>query len=120
MKSNWQTKKLGDVCNFDRGLIYSKTDEVDFSGTAVLRANNIDPVTSTLNFSEIRYIKDDVEIPKNKRVMKGSMIICTASGSKSHLGKVALIDKNYNFAFGGFMGQITPTKEVNSKYLFTI
>ena len=35
-------------------------------------------------------------------------MICTASGSKSHLGKVAYIDDDYNYAFGGFMGMVTP------------
>jgi type I restriction enzyme S subunit len=45
-------------------------------------------------------------------------LICTANGSKSHLGKVALIDDDYNYAFGGFMGQITPKQKLDSKFLF--
>jgi type I restriction enzyme, S subunit len=46
------------------------------------------------------------------------LIICTASGSKSHLGKVAYIDDDYGYAFGGFMGMLTPKNELNSKFLF--
>jgi type I restriction enzyme S subunit len=45
-------------------------------------------------------------------------LICTANGSKSHLGKVALIDDDYNYAFGGFMGQVTPKEKLDSKFLF--
>jgi restriction endonuclease S subunit len=49
---------------------------------------------------------------------KGNLLICFSSGSKNHLGKVALVDNNYNYAFGGFIGQINPKREVDSKYLF--
>jgi len=46
------------------------------------------------------------------------LMICTASGSKSHLGKVALIDEDYGYAFGGFMGMLTPQNGLLPKYLF--
>lgn len=83
-----------------------------------MRANNVDLNTNTLDFTELKYIKDKIIVPKEKKVVKGSLIICTASGSKSHLGKVALIDKNYDYAFGGFMGQITPKSIIDSRFLF--
>jgi len=114
----WKVEKLGDVVEFQRGLTYSKKDEVAESSNVVLRANNVDLNTNTLDFTELKYIKESIEIPKEKIVTKGSLIICTASGSKSHLGKVALIDDNYGYAFGGFMGQITPKQNLDSKFLF--
>jgi type I restriction enzyme S subunit len=109
---------LGDLCEFQRGLTYAKSDEVEFSGNVVLRATNIDLATNLLNLSELRYIKDSVSVPDSKRVKRGSLIICTASGSKSHLGKVAYIDADYGYAFGGFMGMLTPKSAVLPKYLF--
>lgn len=118
MKEGWEIKKLIDVVDFQRGLTYSKKDEVDFSKNMVLRSNNIDLKTNKLDFTEIRYINPKIVIPENKKVTKGSLIICTANGSKSHLGKVALIDDNYNFAFGGFMGLIKPKENLNSDFLF--
>lgn len=121
MKNNWEIKTLGEVCEFRRGLTYSKGDEVPFSGNAVLRANNIDLETSTLNFDEIRYISDDIEIPQSKKLVKNSVMICTASGSKPHLGKVAFVDNDYEYAFGGFMGLLVPNVTiVDPKYFFTI
>jgi type I restriction enzyme S subunit len=118
MKQGWEIKKLLDVVCFQRGLTYSKKDEVDFSENMVLRSNNVDLKTNKLDFNEIRYINPKIVIPENKKVSKGSLIICTANGSKSHLGKVALIDDDYNYAFGGFMGLIKPKENLNSIFLF--
>ena len=118
MKTNWQTKKLGEVCDFYRGLTYSKKDEVDFSDSIVLRATNVDLENHILDFSKLRYIDEKITISENKKIKKGSLIICTASGSKKHLGKVALVEDDLNYAFGGFMGQLTPHKNLNSKYFF--
>ncbi len=120
MKTKWQTKKLGEVCDFQRGLTYSKKDEVDFSDNIVLRSNNVDLKSSTLDLSELRYVNTNVVIPDNKKTKKWSIITCIANGSKSHLGKIALIDNNYGYAFGGFMAQLTPNKEINSKYFFYV
>jgi type I restriction enzyme S subunit len=118
MKKGWQTKAIGDVCEFQRGLTYAKSDEVDVSDTVVLRATNIDLETNSLIFDELKYINDKVVVPESKKVKKGSLLICTASGSKSHLGKVAYIDDDYGYAFGGFMGMLTPLNGLLAKYLF--
>jgi type I restriction enzyme S subunit len=117
-KIQWPVKRLRDLCDFQRGLTYSKSDEVDVSENIVLRANNIDLQTNLLNFAELKYISERVAVSESKKVKKGSLLICTASGSKSHLGKVSYIDENYGYAFGGFMGMLTPSEELHPKYLF--
>lgn len=118
MKLDWKTEPLGELCEFQRGLTYAKDDEVEVSGNVVLRATNIDLTTNLLSFDELKYISDKVVVPNSKRVKRGSLMICTASGSKTHLGKVAYIDDDYGYAFGGFMGMITPKNNLNSRYLF--
>jgi type I restriction enzyme, S subunit len=118
MKAGWQTNTLGELCDFQRGLTYKKDDEVDLSENIVLRATNIDLATNLLDVSELKHISDEVAVPDSKKVKKGSLIICTASGSKSHLGKVAFIEEDYGYAFGGFMGMVTPKNALVPKYLF--
>src|SRR5258708_10557388 len=98
MKPGWVTESLGGLCEFQRGLTYAKGDEVDVSDNVVLRATNIDLTTNLLNFDELKYISDKVVVPDSKRVKKGSLMICTASGSKSHIGKAAFIDDDYGYA----------------------
>ena len=118
MKAGWEIKTLGDVCDFQRGLTYTKSDEVEISNNVVLRATNVNLATNLLDFTELKYISDNVIVPESKKIKTGSLIICTASGSKSHLGKVAYIDEDYGYAFGGFMGMITPKQNLNSSFLF--
>lgn len=116
--AEWEHKPLSEVCGFQRGLTYAKADEADSPGHTVLRANNIDLTSHELDFDELKFISDSVAVPASKIVRPGSLLVCTASGSKAHLGKVAYIDSDYGYAFGGFMGQITPSKAVEGRYLF--
>ncbi|MDP1525570.1 MAG: restriction endonuclease subunit S [Rhodocyclaceae bacterium] len=118
MNEVWEIKPLGEVCKFQRGLTYAKTDEVDISDNIVLRATNIDLATNLLDLAELKYINDSVVVGVSKKVKRDSLLICTASGSKSHLGKVAYIDDDYDFAFGGFMGMLTPDEGILPRYFF--
>jgi len=116
----WKSVSIGEVCDFLRGLTYKKADEVEFSSNVVLRANNIALGKGVLNFDEIKYIRDDIKIADNKFIKKNSVLLCTASGSKSHLGKTAFIDDDYEYAFGGFMGLLRPKPELDGKYLYWV
>lgn len=115
---SYEILSLGEVCEFSRGLTYKKSDEVEFSANAVLRANNITLETGEINFDEIKYISDEIEIPASKKVKKDTLLICTASGSKKHLGKVGYIADDIEYSFGGFMGLLKPRADVYPKYLY--
>lgn len=117
MKQGWEIKKLGEVVTFQRGLTYSKNDEVELSCNGVLRSNNIDLDTMSLVFDELKYVREDLVITPDKKLSKGSILICMSNGSKQHLGKVAFIDKDYDYAFGGFMGLIKPNDDICAKYI---
>lgn len=116
----WIETKLDDVCVFERGLTYSKQDERDFSNNVVLRANNINLVSHALNFDELKFIDDAINIPMEKKIATNTILMCISSGSKSHLGKVAFVDRDYGYAFGGFMGLIKPMSNILAKYLYYV
>ena len=103
---------IGSLASFSRGLTYSRNDEVDFYENVDLRSNNIDLATNTLNYDELKYISDAIVIPNDKKLQRNSIFMCMSNGSKQHLGKVAYIDKDYPYAFGGFMGLIRPNEEL--------
>ena len=118
MKQGWEIKKLGEVCAFQRGLTYSKDDEVEHSNNCVLRSNNIDLDSMSIVLDELKYINDDFVVSEDKKVKPNTILICMSNGSKQHIGKVAFIDKEYGYAFGGFMGLIKPNRDVSPKFIY--
>jgi len=118
MKKGWEYKKLKDVATFTRGLTYSKNDEVEISNNIVLRSNNVDLSTGKLNLNDLKYLRPDFSIPEEKKVKKGCLLMCMSNGSKIHLGKVALINKDFPYAFGGFMALVTPNQELNPQFFY--
>lgn len=63
--ADWGTKTLGELCEFQRGLTYGKSDEVDASKNVVLRANNVDLAThkqqAFVDFVLAQYVKQGVD-----------------------------------------------------------
>lgn len=96
---------LGEICRLVRGVTYSKTDEA-LDGVGVLRANNIDRDLSKLVLDDVKKIRSDIGFADDRKLRNGDIFICLASGSKDHIGKVALIREDLPFYFGGFMGAI--------------
>ncbi|HCQ72030.1 MAG TPA: hypothetical protein DIT75_01295 [Rikenellaceae bacterium] len=111
-------KRLGDIASFRRGLTYSKGDEAPFSSKCVLRSNNINLEANSLDLSEIKYLREDFIIPDDRKLKANSIFICMSNGSKQHVGKVAFIEKDMDYAFGGFMGLIVPSPEVSAKFVY--
>ena len=100
------------------GVIYSRQDERE-QGKGILRANNITLETNELNFNDIKYIRDDFEISEKLLLKANDILMSSASGSKEHVGKVAFIEEELNYYFGGFM-MVLRQKNNNylQKYLF--
>lgn len=110
---------LGEVCELARGVVYNKGDEVESGGVPVLRANNINLATSSLDLSDVKQIAPKEDFSDDKKLRKDDIFICLASGSKDHIGKVALIAADTDFYFGGFMGavRVKPDRAL-AAYLF--
>ncbi len=118
-RSTYPLVSLGDICELVRGVTYKKTDETQEGGHEILRANNINKDTSTLDLLEIKRVSGLVLFSEEKLLRKNDILICLASGSKSHIGKVAFISRNTQYYFGGFMGAIRVNFDmVDSRYLF--
>ncbi|ANH48294.1 restriction endonuclease subunit S [Helicobacter pylori] len=113
-------RKLGDIGEYIRGVTYKKNQEINDleCGIKVLRANNI-TLSNYLNFEEIKVINKNVKIKKEQYLKKNDILICAGSGSSEHIGKVAFINTDLNYVFGGFMGVIR-IREVNSRFVYHI
>ncbi len=104
--SSFPSVALGEICELVRGVVFSKEDEVSEGGAQVLRANNINKDRYELNLDDIKRVSPKADFSDDKKLKKDDIFICLASGSKDHVGKVALIKSDTDFYFGGFMGAI--------------
>ncbi|MBQ6269560.1 MAG: restriction endonuclease subunit S [Bacteroidetes bacterium] len=115
-------KSFFDIADYVRGVTYGKDDEIkdkSSEGIPVLRANNITLGKNSLNFEEIKYINKTVKIKETQFLCKGDIFICAGSGSKEHIGKVAYINSDMKYAFGGFMAVIRmKNNDVLSRFMF--
>ena len=115
-------KKLGEVATYYRGVTYNKTQEVALNsgGTKILRANNIPIERNSLNFEDIKEISQDVKVKDYQWLKADDILICAGSGSKEHVGKVAYINHDMDYAYGGFMGKIVSNDILVPRYLFHV
>ncbi len=113
-------RKLGDIGEYIRDVTYKKNQEINNleCGIKVLRANNI-TLSNHLNFEDIKVINKNVKIRKEQYLKKNDILICAGSGSNEHIGKVAFINTDFDYVFGGFMGVIR-IREVNSRFVYHI
>lgn len=111
----WEVVRLGEVCNNSVGLTYSP-DNVSQFGTLVLRSSNIQD--NQLVYDNNVFV--NMVVPSRAIVHEGDILICVRNGSKSLIGKSAIIDNNAEgMAFGAFMTVLRST-QVNKFYLNAI
>ncbi len=119
--SNYPYVKLKEICEYIRGVTYTKSDEVDKDGLKVLRANNISLDSSSLNFDDVKLINPNLKLNDSQKCKRDDILICAASGSEEHVGKVAYIKEDMDLYFGGFMASLRcNTNRLIAKYLFEI
>lgn len=98
---DWEVKKLGELGEILNGLTYSPKDIVDENeGILVLRSSNIQ--NDNLVFDDNVFVKSTNL--KYNPVELNDILICVRNGSKSLIGKNALItEEAKGMAFGAFM-----------------
>jgi type I restriction enzyme S subunit len=100
LPTDWEVKKLGDIGRAISGLTYSPDDVKEKGGLLVLRSSNIKHRQLIFNDNVFVDVKTDEFYP----VQENDILICVRNGSKSLIGKNALITKDaVGFAFGAFM-----------------
>ena len=109
---NWKWVKLSQIAHSYIGLTYSPSN-VSSNGIIVLRSSNIQ--NGKMDYKDI--VKVEMDIPENKMCKKGDILVCARNGSKSLVGKAAIIDAD-GMSFGAFMAIIkSPCNEFLYHYL---
>ena len=84
---NLKWVKLIQIAHSYIGLTYSPSN-ISSKGTIVLRSSNIQ--NGKMDYKDI--VKVEMDIPENKMCKKGDILVCARNGSKSLVGKSAIID----------------------------
>ncbi len=111
---HWEVVPLKRIGTVRIGLTYSPGDVCGESGTLVLRASNV------RNGRVVR--ADDVRVsrpvPTTLRVLEGDILVCVRSGSRSLVGKSALITREFDgVSYGAFMSLL---RSVDNRFYFRV
>lgn len=96
---SWKWVRMGEIGESNIGLTYKPTDKSP-DGVIVLRSSNIQ--NGRMDYADI--VKVQCDIPERTMISKGDLLICARNGSRSLVGKTALVDMD-GMAFGAFMAK---------------
>jgi hypothetical protein len=94
--------QIHSIGHLVRGVVYSSADERD-EGKAIIRATNIDLPTGELDLRQLVHVRNELQFSERQKLKRNDILICAASGSKNHAGKVCYIAEDVDAFFGGFM-----------------
>lgn len=98
---SWKWCRIGEISESNIGLTYKPSDIVESGGTLVLRSSNIQ--NNTMAYDDNIFVS--CSIPESSQIDKGDLLICARNGSRSLVGKCAIVDRE-GCAFGAFMAKV--------------
>lgn len=109
----WTKKTLGEMGELVSGLTYSPDDTRE-TGLLVLRSSNIK--NSVISLNDNVYVRTDISGANLS--LEGDILICVRNGSKTLIGKNAIIPKNMPLCtHGAFM---TVLRVQNPQFVFQL
>ena len=118
MKSNWQTKKLGEVCDFYNGLWKGK--KPPYIKVGVIRNTNFTK-DGELDDADIAYLDVEKKQFEKRKLSYGDIILeKSGGGPKQPVGRVIIFDKKEgDFSFSNFTSviRIKRKDQIDFKYL---
>jgi len=99
LPEGWEWCNLSMIGQTNIGLTYKPSDK-SLTGTMVLRSSNI--VNGKIDLTDL--VRVGCEIRDNQYALENDILICARNGSKSLVGKCAIIgNMNERASFGAFM-----------------
>lgn len=118
MKTNWQTKKLGEVCDIFNGLWKGK--KPPYVEVNVIRNTNFTK-DGFLNDSDIANLPVEIKQYENRKLKFGDLILeKSGGGPKQPVGRIIIFNKkNGEYSFSNFTSavRIRNNKELDFNFL---
>jgi len=110
--AGWEIRSLNQLAASYRGVTYNKEDLVTDSEESilVLRGNNI-PYSGQFAYDgNVAFIPRNM-ILEEQKINKGDIIITMSSGSKEHIGKCYMFQRDSDHTFGAFLSKFVPSQK---------
>jgi len=113
-KNNWQTKKLGGVCDFQNGFAF-KSKLFREQGSPVLRISNIQ--NDGISYNRLVFFdkKDYKENFDKYKALKGDLVIAMSGATT---GKLAVCNADEIFYLNQRVGKFKPKGDLSNNYLY--
>jgi type I restriction enzyme S subunit len=116
LPKGWVTTTLGELADVIRGVTYKKEQAKASSSKGLvplLRATNI---SQELDFDELVYVPER-NVSDLQMLRQGDVVIAASSGSKSVVGKAAILKSEWIGTFGAFCAAVRPNQGIAAQYL---
>lgn len=119
MKTNWPTKNLEDIVEFQNGLWTGK--KAPFVAAPILRNTNFKNGDGLLNYDDVAEIEVEKKQLEKRTLSKGDILLERSGGGPTQpVGRVVYFEgENNRFGFSNFTTRIrVKGSDVDSKYLW--
>ena len=113
----WREVMLGDVCEYVRGVTYSKSEasEESIDGfIPLLRATNI--AKSRILLSDFVHVPE-ARVKPVQMLRRGDLVMAASSGSTKVVGKCGLVPEGFYGTFGAFCAVLRSFDGLDHRYL---
>jgi type I restriction enzyme S subunit len=123
LSSRITMQRLSELGDISRGVTYKSPDDLRPAGAPrsvqLLRATNIQG--ATIDLADVQVIDAD-RVHDRQRLATGDIAICIANGSRSLVGKAAIIDidRPHEYVVGAFCARFRPRKGESSDLIGAI
>ena len=118
LPNNWRSCKTGDVVTEARYGTSTKC-EYEGRGVRVLRIPNIRD--RRIDWSDIKHAVDTAEDLSRLYVRSGDVLVIRTNGSRSLIGKVGLVEHDYEAAFASYLIRLKPNiSQISPAYLAAV
>ena len=116
----WSYARLGEVVEIERGITFpasEKSKSPEAGRIACLRTTN---VQDSIEWDDLLFIREQF-VNRPEQYVRKFDIVMSMANSRELVGKVALIDKEPEYAtsFGGFLSVLRPT-QIYAKFLMIV
>jgi len=117
LPDGWRWVKLGEVCEFVRGVTFDKSEAKStpsLGSLPILRAGNI---AEKLQMHDDLVWVPESRVDREQLLLLGDIAICLSSGSPAVVGKTAYCERRWRGSVGAFCGIVRSLEGLDTRYL---